>query len=243
MSATARLSRNELAELIGTVEAEGGDAKELKNLLAQIDEDIRLKQPPVRRNTPSTILREDEPTTEERLNEEAGDLFPDGISVEILDMCIEYDGKYSLKELKAMCKEAGISPNGHKKLLAAKLIAHQGGRNMAEKIDVRFQNQWQAKADEELKIPEAYVKELKFEIVVFGKREFTFRCKKYSQVEGGAWSFDGVIIDTSKRNSVGEVQLKRLTYHPVISLVNVGFMVLPAPEGVEVSEITEGGGD
>lgn len=125
MSAIARLSRNELAVVIEAVEAEGGDATEMKTLLTQVDEDTRLKQP-VRRNTPSPILREGEPTTEERLNEEAGDLFSDGVSVEILDMCIEYDGKYTLKELKAMCKEAGLSPNGHKKLLAAKLIAQRG---------------------------------------------------------------------------------------------------------------------
>jgi len=36
---------------------------------------------------------------------------------------------------------------------------------------------------------------------------------------------------------VGDVTLKRLTYHPVLSLVNVGFMVIPAPEGVEVPEV------
>jgi len=40
-------------------------------------------------------------------------------------MCIEYDRKYSLADLKAMCVEAGLSPSGHKKLLAAKLLAHQ----------------------------------------------------------------------------------------------------------------------
>ena len=40
-------------------------------------------------------------------------------------MCIEYDGKYSLKELRTMCVEAGLSSSGHKKPLAAKLIAHQ----------------------------------------------------------------------------------------------------------------------
>ena len=64
-------------------------------------------------------------TTEERLNREAGDLFPDGVSSDILAMCIEYDGKYSLTELKKMCVEAGLSPSGHKKLLAAKLLTRQ----------------------------------------------------------------------------------------------------------------------
>lgn len=108
-----------------------------------------------------------------------------------------------------------------------------------EKVNLRLQNQWEAKPEEELKIPETYVKELKFEIVVFSpKRDFTFRCKDFRAKKGKTWTFDGVIIDTSKRNPLGEVTLKRLTYHPVVSLVNVGFMVIPAPEGVEVAEVT-----
>ncbi len=64
-------------------------------------------------------------TTEERLSAEAGYLFPGGVLGDILAMCIEYDAKYSLKELRKMCIDAGLSPSGHKKLLAAKLIAHQ----------------------------------------------------------------------------------------------------------------------
>ena len=64
-------------------------------------------------------------TTEERLNLEAGELFPGGITADILAILIEYDRKHSLADLKAMCVEAGLSPSGHKKLLAAKLIAHQ----------------------------------------------------------------------------------------------------------------------
>ena len=108
---------------------------------------------------------------------------------------------------------------------------------MAEQISAVEQNQWEAGPDEELKIPEAYIKDLKFEVIVFTRKErggqdFTFRCKDYSPAEGGAWSFEGVIIDTSKRDSKGNVTLKRLTYHPALSLVNVGFMVVPAPEGV-----------
>ncbi|GAI17006.1 unnamed protein product [marine sediment metagenome] len=104
------------------------------------------------------------------------------------------------------------------------------------------QNQWEAGSDEELKIPEAYIKDLKFEVIVFTRKErggqdFTFRCKNYSPAEGGAWSFEWVIIDTSKRDSKGNVTLKRLTYHPALSLVNVGFMVVPAPE--EISETGE----
>ena len=54
-----------------------------------------------------------------------GNLFPGGISADILRMCIEYDAKYSLRELRTMCEKAGLSPSGHKKPLAAKLIAHE----------------------------------------------------------------------------------------------------------------------
>ena len=73
----------------------------------------------------TSVLSKEEETTEERLNREAGALFSGGVSGDILVMCIEYDRKYSLKELKKMCVEAGLSPSGHKKLLAAKLLAHQ----------------------------------------------------------------------------------------------------------------------
>jgi len=102
---------------------------------------------------------------------------------------------------------------------------------MMKRLDLRLQNQWEAKPDEELKIPEAYIKELKFEIVVFSpKRDFTFRCRNFKIEEDKTWTFDCVIIDTSKRDSLGNATLKRLTYHPMVSLVNVGFMVIPAPE-------------
>jgi len=102
---------------------------------------------------------------------------------------------------------------------------------MAERVDSGLQNQWQAGPDEEIKIPEAYVRQLKFEIVVFSpKRHFTFRCRDFKANEDKTWTFDGVIIDTSKRNSLGKPVLKRLTYHPVVSLCNVGFMVIPASE-------------
>ncbi|MBA7666141.1 hypothetical protein ES703_74218 [subsurface metagenome] len=93
------------------------------------------------------------------------------------------------------------------------------------------QNQWEAGPDEELKIPEALIRQLKYEIVVFTqKKEFTFRCSKYKQVRGGAWRFDNVIIDTSKLNPKGDVELKRVTYHPEIILANVPFMIVPAVE-------------
>ena len=102
---------------------------------------------------------------------------------------------------------------------------------MAEQVNLLDQNQWEAGPDEELSIPEVYITQLKYEIVVLDqKKEFTFRCSKYKQVKGGAWRFANVIIDTSKLNAKGDVELKRVTYHPEIVLANVPFMVVPAVE-------------
>lgn len=101
---------------------------------------------------------------------------------------------------------------------------------MTEKINLFEQNQWEAGPNEELKIPEGYITGLKYEIVVFDKKTFTFRCRDYEYQEGNAWRFENIIIDTSKRNPAGEVELTRFTYHPEITLVNLPFMVIPAPE-------------
>ena len=104
---------------------------------------------------------------------------------------------------------------------------------MMEQVNLLEQNQWEAGPDEELKIPEVYIRRLKFEIVVLDqKKEFTFRCSEYEQVPSGAWRFGNVIIDTSKLDAQGEVELKRVTYHPEIELVNVPFMVVPAVEEI-----------
>ena len=102
-------------------------------------------------------------------------------------------------------------------------------------VDLSKQREWQAKPEEELRIPEAYIKDLNFEVVVFTRKErggsdFTFRCKEYERAADGQWRFGGVIIDTSKRNPKGEVELVRLTYHPELVLVNAAFMVVQAPE-------------
>ena len=105
---------------------------------------------------------------------------------------------------------------------------------MMEQVNLLEQNQWEAGPDEELCIPEAYITRLHYEIVVLDqKREFTFRCSEYEQVPSGAWRFAYVIIDTSKLNLKGKLELKRVTYHPEIVLVNATFMVLPAPEEVD----------
>jgi len=102
---------------------------------------------------------------------------------------------------------------------------------MEEQVNLAEQHQWEAGPDEELKIPEVYISQLKHEIVILGlRKEFTFRCSDYEQVPSGAWRFANVIIDTSKLNAKGELELKRVTYHPEIELVNVPFMVVPALE-------------
>ena len=123
MPAIVRLSKKELIDLIETTEAAGCDTACLIDLLAEVEEEERRRKPPRREVPPPRILVE-EPTTEERLAAEVGELFPSGIITgEILAQCIEMDEKYTLAELRNMCVEAGLSPSGHKKELAAKLIA------------------------------------------------------------------------------------------------------------------------
>jgi len=104
-----------------------------------------------------------------------------------------------------------------------------------DKVDLNKQREWEGKPDEELRIPEVYIKDLHFEVIVFTRKErggsdFTFRCRQYERVADGEYRFVGVVIDTSKRNPKGEVELVRLTYHPEVSLINAAFMVVPAFE-------------
>ena len=103
-------------------------------------------------------------------------------------------------------------------------------------VDLNEQHQWDAPHDEELKIPEVFIRRLKYEIVVFAERKsFTFRCSRYKKRLRGEWDFENVVIDSSKLDPQGEVELKRLTYHPKLSLANVPFMVLPAEEETAIS--------
>ena len=105
---------------------------------------------------------------------------------------------------------------------------------MGEQVNLLEQNQWEAGPDEGLSIPEVYITQLKYEIVILDqKKEFTFRCSRYKKVRGGAWRFLHVIIDTSRLNPKGDVELKRVTYHPEIVLVNATFMIVKAPEEVD----------
>lgn len=238
----ARFSRQELVELIESMEAGGQDTSRLRAVLASLP---RPSQPS---GQGSSRFREEEPTTAEYLNIRVGDLFANGVTDEVMAQLIEMDRRYSLKELRAMCRNAGLGAGGDKKTLAAKLLA--GGfiekpqeeklmEPTVEKGDINLnqQREWEGKPGE-LAIPEAYLKGLCYEVVVFARKErggsdFTFQCKEYERTSDGQWKFSGVIIDTSKLNVKGEVELARLTYHPDISLVDIGFMVIPAPEVAE----------
>lgn len=91
-------------------------------------------------------------------------------------------------------------------------------------------HQWEAEPEEALKIPAELIEGLKYEIVFFTPKKLsTFRCASYASSDIGVL-FSNVIIDTSLRDARGDVTRKRISYHPWIILVNVPFMVIPAPE-------------
>jgi len=96
--------------------------------------------------------------------------------------------------------------------------------------------EWEAKPGEILAIPQELIDALRYNVIVFaGKKPFEFQCVSYDLLPRSLrWLFKGVVLDTSKRvppePGGKEVQkLLRLTYHPYIELVNVGFMVIPLP--------------
>ena len=118
-----RMGRKDLIELIESTEAGGNDATELRNFLAQLPDEGRPRQPT--RRGGARLEEEEEEPLRDRLNREVGDLFDGGITDEIEARCEDMDRDHDIKELQEMCREAGISPSGHKKKLAAKLIAHK----------------------------------------------------------------------------------------------------------------------
>ena len=123
MPSVVRLNKQELNDLVNNIKEHGGNPGELDDLLSEVIEDERMRRP-VRRRERALRIMVEEPTTEERLEIEAGGLFPGGIITrEILAEVIEFDRNHTLAELKKMCVEAGLSPSGAKKELAAKLIA------------------------------------------------------------------------------------------------------------------------
>jgi len=123
MQPMTRMSRKELIELIEATEAAGNDATELRNFLAQLPpEEGKPRQPAGRAG--GRLAPEEEEPLRDRLNREVGDLFDGGITDELEAKLVNMDRDYSIKELQEMCRKAGISPSGHKKKMAAKLIAH-----------------------------------------------------------------------------------------------------------------------
>ena len=122
MAAIVRLTKQGLNDLVNNIKEHGGNPGELEDLLAEVIENEKAQRPVKPR--PRTMRVEvEEPTTAERLEAEVGELFPEGLTGKVLAQCIEMDEKYTLAELRKMCVEAGLSPSGHKKELAAKLIA------------------------------------------------------------------------------------------------------------------------
>jgi len=113
-----RPNRKELLELIESMEAAGRDATELRR-------ELETPEPEVKRVPRNRIdlKDEEEETIEQRLARRVGYLFPDGITPELVAKVIEIDRNHRLKELRAMCKEAGLSLSGDKHELAAKLVA------------------------------------------------------------------------------------------------------------------------
>ena len=114
-----KLNRTELVSLIEAMEAAGNDATELRRELETLSPPAK----PTRRE--SARIEREEMSVEERLNWRVGYLFPGGIPLQEI---ISYDMRFSLRELREKSKDNGISPNGDKKELAAKLIAHQRER-------------------------------------------------------------------------------------------------------------------
>lgn len=100
-----------------------------------------------------------------------------------------------------------------------------------ELVDLSKYSEWSGKPGE-VKIPEAYLKGQRYEIVVFVRKErggndFTFRCWDYKRTRDGQWQFDRVIVDSSIKNAEEQVVLAKYSYHPKVLLMNVAFMVYP----------------
>ena len=117
--ARRQITREDLMEIIRATEAGGRDASELKAALASMSEPAQPRSGGFRR-----FREEEEPTTIEHLNRKAGNLFPNGVTDDVLAQLIKIDSQYSLTELRVRCKEVGLSTSGDKKVLAAKLLAN-----------------------------------------------------------------------------------------------------------------------
>jgi len=111
------ITREELIEIIKATEEAGRDASELRAALADMP-------PPAQPRKTRVRPGEEELTAAEYYNKKVGYLFPNGVTDDVLAQLIKIDYQYSLTELRVMCKEAGLSTSGDKKVLAAKLLAN-----------------------------------------------------------------------------------------------------------------------
>ena len=144
MPSTVRLDKKQLKGLIDNVKVNGGDAGELEVLLGEVEEEYKKPdqgRPRVKRVQARADSDAEEETTLERLAREVGYLFPNGITDELLEEIIAYDRDHTLAELKTLCHGIGISPSGHKKELAAALIARrlndgEGRSEQVERVDL-----------------------------------------------------------------------------------------------------------
>jgi hypothetical protein len=214
-----RLTRRELVELINSMEANDRDTAHLRALLASLPvEQASQKLSP---------FRDEELSTVDYLNLKVGDLFPNRVDDDVLAQLIAIDGQYSLSELKAMCRQAGLSTSGDKKILAAKLLA--GG--FIKKEEKMESKEWTAEPNEELRIPAEYLTGLKYEVVILSSRKdfAPLKCKRYER-QGQVVTLYDVIWDTSKRNARREIIQQVVSWHEKIELLNIGCIIIPIPE-------------
>ena len=71
---------------------------------------------------------EDREASKARLEKEIGYAFPHGITDIIFEFLVAFDARNIPKEkITEMCKKVGVSHTGHKKLVAARLLANEFG--------------------------------------------------------------------------------------------------------------------
>ena len=98
-----------------------------------------------------------------------------------------------------------------------------------------YSQEWTAKPGEKLEIPEQFIRDLKWDIMVLSsKKVTTLQCREYEQ-NGACW---GVIWDTSEYNARGKMTLQRVSYHEVVYMVNVGFIAIPIPTPEDAEILT-----
>ena len=122
-----RLGKKELIDLIDQIEAGGGDASQLRQELEILEAESAPAQNHYNHRTSprgrAIDLDGAEETIADRLSRRVGDLFSGGVTEALVADLVELDRNHSLKELKCICVENGLSPSGDKKELCAKLVA------------------------------------------------------------------------------------------------------------------------